>query len=144
MFALAVALDSMPQCIMWAQCSVGELADVMDTEPHLLAHDLLPVALPAAVEKQDRHAVDALADYSGQSVAAMLHQYGHHVIAKQMYEGVGGTLPGSLPLEHLAALRIRHVTLSLTGEVLKPQAATLAASCTSSSRCWWIKTSFHT
>lgn len=54
----------------------------------MLARDILPATLPVCVEEQDRAAVTALAAHARMSLPQMLHQYGHHVVAKQVFEGV--------------------------------------------------------
>lgn len=67
--------------------ATAELADVLEEAPHLLARDILPVTLPGFIETQDRAAVTALAAHARMAVPQMLHHYGHHVVAKQVFEG---------------------------------------------------------
>ena len=81
----------------------AELADILEEAPHLLARDILPATLPGFIETQERGAITALAAYARMAVPQMLHHYGHHVEAKQVFEGGRDCLMG--PLSYFLGLQ---------------------------------------
>ena len=66
----------------------GVLADLLDLDPTTLARQLVPAALPVFIDQQDRAALTHLARQAGLPLPTLLRQYGHHAVAKHVFEGV--------------------------------------------------------
>ncbi|GAB4817356.1 hypothetical protein N2152v2_004402 [Parachlorella kessleri] len=63
---------------------LAELADLLEMGPRVLAQALLPHALPAVVS---REGLEALAAQAGLEPRRLLQDYGHHAVAKQLFDG---------------------------------------------------------
>ena len=56
--------------------------------PTTLARQLVPAALPVFIDQQDRAALMHLARQAAMpTLPTLLHQYGHHAVAKHIFEG---------------------------------------------------------
>ena len=60
---------------------------MLDVPPEALAGSMLPHALPRLVSSQSDGALEAIAQHCGTSVAALLQENLHHVIASALYNG---------------------------------------------------------
>ena len=67
------------------------LADLLDMDSTTLARQLVPAALPVFIDQQDRAALTHLARQAGLPLPTLLRQYGHHAVAKHVFEGAQRT-----------------------------------------------------
>ncbi len=95
---------------MSAHLTAGGLADLLEMHPTTLARHLVPAALPVFIDQQDRAALLHLARQAGMPLPTLLQHYGHHAVAKHIFEGAqyGGCCPlvpcGFLPGSSAATL----------------------------------------
>lgn len=69
--------------------SAGTVADLLDIEEQEIAQlKILPAALAGLTEAEDMAALEALASKVGLELPVMMNHYGHHAVAKFLYEGV--------------------------------------------------------
>jgi hypothetical protein len=69
-----------------SQCA-GELAELLELSEGVMVDRMLKHALPPLVEAGNRAALEALAAKAGTDPPTLLHNYGHTIIAKCLYEG---------------------------------------------------------
>ena len=66
----------------------GEVAELLDMEEQELAVRILPSALAKLTEAEDIATLNALASKVGTPLPVLMKEYGHHVVAKYLYEGM--------------------------------------------------------
>jgi len=67
----------------------GTVADLLDMEEQEIAQmKILPAALAGLTEAEDMAALEALASKVGLELPVLMNHYGHHAVAKFLYEGV--------------------------------------------------------
>lgn len=93
-----VTMDKLLGMLLWKLCVstythihidivLDDLCDVLDVPPELLASTMLPHALPRLVSSQSDEALESIAQHCSTTVAALLKQHLHHVIASALYNG---------------------------------------------------------
>ena len=75
------------QSISLKHCPTGELADLLGMHKQQIAFEIIPAALAKLTEARNTEALQVLAENSGMDLATFMSSFGHHAIAKFLYEG---------------------------------------------------------